>query len=311
MTIEFTTMSSALRNLSGTIVLGFGIHCAGTGSGDGLPTIYYLDELVLVPYTGDPVAIEGVTLNKSTLTLSEGKTEQLVATIVPNNYTTSGEITWTSSDPTVATVDSTGKVTAVKEGNATITAKTAIDGVSVVSYEADCAVTVTPAVDEPSAPDIYFEDFYIAYEESLGVEEYNKYLDGENFKYIAQSGGVTGDTLNKFLSWEGIKEVVKSIEITIEISSAQAVTGASIQVDTLMQNKVDDSWLGSYMIQTDDTGLEIISEPYKIYRSIILSDEYWKEDDTITGKISAKLNNLKEGTNVEATITIKVTSNTK
>lgn len=456
-TIEFTTMSSALRNLSGTIVLGFGIHCAGTGSGDGLPTIYYLDELVLVPYTGDPVAIEGVTLNKSTLTLSEGKTEQLVATIVPNNYTTSGEITWTSSDPTVATVDSTGKVTAVKEGNATITAKTAIDGVSVVSYEADCAVTVTPAVDdptvevvfetgyedgdvilqgdggiftvvsdvkhsgeksmmvettanwngvqytldnsagtepatytvsayvrkvndedvatvryvmantpytqfgtlnlttewqkfevdipvdagtlfairlapvdeqpeisyyvddikitktvdEPSAPDIYFEDFYIAYEESLGVEEYNKYLDGENFKYIAQSGGVTGDTLNKFLSWEGIKEVVKSIEITIEISSAQAVTGASIQVDTLMQNKVDDNWSGSYMIQTDDTGLEIISEPYKIYRSIILSDEYWNEYDTITGKISAKLNNLKEGTNVEATITIKVTSNTK
>lgn len=310
-TIEFTTMSSALRNLSGTIVLGFGIHCAGTGSGDGLPTIYYLDELVLVPYTGDPVAIEGVTLNKSTLTLSEGKTEQLVATIVPNNYTTSGEITWTSSDPTVATVDSTGKVTAVKEGNATITAKTAIDGVSVVSYEADCAVTVTPAVDEPSAPDIYFEDFYIAYEERLGVEEYNKYLDGENFKYIAQSGGVTGDTLNKFLSWEGIKEVVKSIEITIEISSAQAVTGASIQVDTLMQNKVDNNWSGSYMIQTDDTGLEIISEPYKIYRSIILSDEYWNEDDTITGKISAKLNNLKEGTTVEATITIKVTSNTK
>jgi hypothetical protein len=65
------------------------------------------------------------------------------------------------------------------------------------------------------------------------------------------------------------------------------------------------------MIQTDDTGLEIISEPYKIYRSIILSDEYWNEDDTITGKISAKLNNLKEGTIVEATITIKVTSNTK
>lgn len=72
------------------------------------------------------VAVTGVTLNKSSLTLTEGESETLVATVKPTNAANK-KVTWTSSDETVAKVDANGKVTALKAGTATITVKT-VDG---------------------------------------------------------------------------------------------------------------------------------------------------------------------------------------
>ena len=76
--------------------------------------------------------IEGVGLNKTDTTLKENESETLVATTKP----TGSSVTWTSSDETVATVDSTGKVTAIGFGTATITA-TMANGLS-----DSCVVTV-------------------------------------------------------------------------------------------------------------------------------------------------------------------------
>ena len=75
------------------------------------------DDGYLAPYT-DPVNDESITLDKSTMDLSVGNSEQLTATTTPSAV---GAI-WKSSDESVATVDSTGKVTALKAGQATITA---------------------------------------------------------------------------------------------------------------------------------------------------------------------------------------------
>ena len=57
-------------------------------------------------------------LNASSLTLLKGKGKTLKAS------GTSGDITWSSSDETIATVSKSGKVTAVGKGTATITAQT-------------------------------------------------------------------------------------------------------------------------------------------------------------------------------------------
>ena len=83
------------------------------------------------------VPVTGVTLDKTNLSLTVGGTEALTATVHPDNATNKN-IAWTSSNNSVATVDSTGTVTAVSAGTATITA-TAADG----GYEATCTVTVT------------------------------------------------------------------------------------------------------------------------------------------------------------------------
>ncbi|MGM9944940.1 MAG: Ig domain-containing protein, partial [Lysinibacillus sp.] len=64
-----------------------------------------------------------------------GDTTTLRATVTPTNATNQNVI-WTSSDPTVATVDTAGVVYAVAPGTATITATT-VDG----SYSATYTLT--------------------------------------------------------------------------------------------------------------------------------------------------------------------------
>ena len=63
-----------------------------------------------------------VSLNKTSLTLDVGKSYTLTKTVSPSNAATS--YTWSSSNTSVATVDSNGKVTAKASGTATITVKT-------------------------------------------------------------------------------------------------------------------------------------------------------------------------------------------
>lgn len=98
----------------------------------------------------ESVAAEAVTLNQTGLQLKVSETSVLTATITPENATNQN-VTWTSSDETVAAVDETGKVTAVAAGEAVITAAAA-DGSGV---SAECKVTVTdgtedePGTDEP------------------------------------------------------------------------------------------------------------------------------------------------------------------
>ncbi len=89
-----------------------------------------------VTVTDKAVPATGVTLNKKTLSLMESQTSQLAATVAPANAT-NHEVTWSSSNTAVATVDKAGKITAVKTGTATITAKTHN------GKTATCDVTVT------------------------------------------------------------------------------------------------------------------------------------------------------------------------
>ena len=70
-----------------------------------------------------PINPESVKLDQSgTITLAEGKTLKLVATLSPGNAVTT--LTWSSSKPAAATVNTAGLVTAVKKGTTTIAVKT-------------------------------------------------------------------------------------------------------------------------------------------------------------------------------------------
>lgn len=78
--------------------------------------------------------VSGISLNKTTLELPLEKTETLTATVIPSDATLREEITWSSSNTQVATVDG-GKVTAVGMGTSTISA-------SLEGFKAECTVTV-------------------------------------------------------------------------------------------------------------------------------------------------------------------------
>ncbi|MEG1773134.1 MAG: Ig-like domain-containing protein [Clostridia bacterium] len=83
-----------------------------------------------------PISVTGVNLAPQAATLKVGKTLRLAAQIQPWNAT-ERSILWVSNNPTVATVDENGIVTAIAYGEATITAMTAEGG-----FTADCLITV-------------------------------------------------------------------------------------------------------------------------------------------------------------------------
>jgi len=82
------------------------------------------------------VPATGLKLDKTELTLQVGKEETLTAAVLPAEATNKN-VTWSSKNKSVATVDKNGKVTAIAGGTAVINA-TAEDG----GYTADCTVNV-------------------------------------------------------------------------------------------------------------------------------------------------------------------------
>ncbi|MGE5396098.1 MAG: Ig-like domain-containing protein, partial [Chitinophagales bacterium] len=85
------------------------------------------------------VAVTGVSLDNVSMTLEEGQSGTLTATVAPDNATNKA-VAWSSSNEAVATV-SNGFVSAVASGTATITVTTADGG-----FIANCEVTVTPPI---------------------------------------------------------------------------------------------------------------------------------------------------------------------
>ena len=111
------------------------------GYGFSQPAYFAYDDVaVRFEKAGADIPATGVTLDKTTLSLTEGESATLTATVEPESATDKA-IVWTSSDNAVATVEN-GVVTAVKAGTATITAACG-------SAKAECTVTVTAA---PASP---------------------------------------------------------------------------------------------------------------------------------------------------------------
>ncbi|ATW24936.1 Ig-like domain-containing protein [Candidatus Formimonas warabiya] len=116
----------------------------GVGAGETIITVTTVDgsftaDCEVTVTEAQPIAVTGVSLNKSSISIETGSTETLVATISPENAANKA-VTWTSSDEGIATVDSDGTVTGVGAGEAIITVTT-VDG----SFTEDCEVTVTEA----------------------------------------------------------------------------------------------------------------------------------------------------------------------
>ena len=82
------------------------------------------------------VPVTGITLSQKTASMKVGDTKVITGTVVPDDATNKA-ITYASDNEAVATVDSTGKITAVSVGTANITATT-VDG----GFTESCAVTV-------------------------------------------------------------------------------------------------------------------------------------------------------------------------
>lgn len=141
------------------------------------------------------VSVTSVSLNKSTLDIKVGETATLTATINPTNATNKN-VTWKSDNTQIATVDTAGKVTAIKEGTAKITVKTK-DG----NYTATCIVTVSKNdgivwTDPSNIKFTVTEDFYL---KVTGLKEDGKYYgfisNGKIAPTVPDTGWIENENL--------------------------------------------------------------------------------------------------------------------
>lgn len=108
-----------------------------------------------------PVAANGVTVSKKSLSIAEGSSEILTAIVMPDNCTDK-TVTWKSNDDKIATVDNNGKVTAIKKGTTVITVTTTDGG-----FTDACTVTVACAHTSKTKTDAKIADCV-----STGWEDY-------------------------------------------------------------------------------------------------------------------------------------------
>lgn len=101
-----------------------------------------------VTVTGKPV--KSIKLNKTSLSLQEGSSEQLKVTIDPQDATNQ-TIKYTSNNTKIATVDSNGLVKGISKGSALITSSSADGG-----FVSECKVNVNAKPEEAKpAPILY------------------------------------------------------------------------------------------------------------------------------------------------------------
>ena len=121
---NYSTVNNSLHTVRMTIV-------------SGTPDINYILR------QNETISVSNVSVTPATISILEGNTYQMTATVAPANATNKN-IIWSTSNPNIATVNSQGLVTAISNGTASITATTQ-DGAKIDS----CIITVNATVNNP------------------------------------------------------------------------------------------------------------------------------------------------------------------
>ena len=140
-----------------------------------------------------PILVESLSINPISMEAEEGDTFQITATVLPEDAADK-TLEWSSSDESVATVDQTGLVSVLKEGECVITAKTT-DG---SDLSANCYLSVTTR---------------IILAKSLSLNPISKEAEeGDTFQITATV--LPEDAADKTLEWSSSDESVATVDHT-------------------------------------------------------------------------------------------------
>lgn len=192
--------------------------------------------------------VTGITLNSDYQELWVGAKYAIIPVIEPYDAENKN-VTYLSSDPTVATVDENGVVTALKEGTATIKVS------NVAGLEATCKVTVKgkaeqPDVDKeaPTAPgklskaEVTKDSIQIRWKKSkdnVGVEGYEIFLNGVSIKKV--SADTTSVMISNLLAGTEYQITVKAYDAAGNYSEAAALTVKTLAEDKNNSGNKDDN----------------------------------------------------------------------
>ena len=229
---------------------------------------------VTVSYAG----VDGISLDRSALTLVSGGSTALTATVSPSNADQT--VTWTSSDEAVATVAQDGTVTAVAAGEAIITA-------SAGAYRASCTVTVTgadvdvlpstePTETEDQLPDGLDDEVKEAVNEAAGTVNADSALSQAAQEQAGQlaDSAEKDELLQKGQSELGSEEIVLYTQTYLQVTTVDALTGTDGSINSVT---LDISPKGQVVASTASTAGDINQG-----NSVVVK-EIPQEDLNITG----------------------------
>lgn len=149
------------------------------------------------------IPLQSISLNNTTLKLEKGQTDTLKVTYSPSNTTDNKDITWTSSDETIATVKN-GVVTAVSDGTATITA-------AVGKKSASCKIKVYTPVPLESI--------------TLSEENLNWDITRQGDIRLIVNYAPTNTTADKQVTWASSDEDIVHITTSGQYKETALITG--------------------------------------------------------------------------------------
>lgn len=183
-----------LENFDFTDTSGRFVTIVGHGNSNNLWNSY---TEVVINTSGSAVSVTGVDLSPSTLGLVVGQSSTLNATVSPANATNQ-DVSWATSNSSVATVNSSGVVTAIGTGSATITVTTD-DG----SYQDTCSVTVSSAGSSETSNGSAWQTFSESSQTGLFTAEFDAVPNQANMD------GVTGICLGSADAYSDLACIVR------------------------------------------------------------------------------------------------------
>ncbi|MGL1885147.1 MAG: Ig-like domain-containing protein [Reichenbachiella sp.] len=145
-TVSWSSSNEAVATVDANGV----VSAVSIGSADITVTTNTGAKTSAISVSVDPIAVTGVALDQSSITLVLNGSAQLVETVSPANATNQ-DVSWSSSNPSVVSVDNNGLVSALGTGTATITVSTDDSG-----FDATSTITV---IDQPESVVIELEDY--------------------------------------------------------------------------------------------------------------------------------------------------------
>lgn len=213
--------------------------------------------------------VTSITLNSSSLSWSVGKTGSLKASVSPSNATNKN-VTWKSSNTSVATVSSAGAVTAVGAGTATVTC-TAADGSGVsasCTVKVSAADTISSILLTSTASSIYTGNHaYIKASTTPANQTVNYSSSNTSVATVTQSGVVTGVSAGKAVIT--VKDPKSSVKNTYTITVVSSPGGVSLSNTTASVAADKTFYLKSYTsgtsFKSSDTAVASVSSKGFVY----------------------------------------------
>ena len=221
--------------------------------------VTYLVNIIMNQSTSEDIPVTSVSVSPTSATINVNGTQQLSATVSPSDATNKS-VTWSSSNTSVATVSSSGLVTGVSAGNATITVKTN-DG----NKTATSTITVQQSQPQPSS-DYYW---YVGVENPTSIPTSD--IQTDNTK---PGWHLIGSSLSGF-SYD-----TNSVTNEIQLGTKRVIYNIIIPND--LHIYAADNTTNVEHIYFND--LECHISGYKAFRSIP-SDDFPEGDRSVTGII--------------------------